>query len=128
MNCKRFVIAVNKDAPVRDYQVKNMLNEIEMRFYSKYSSHLKTWKGSTSTFDDFSDDLKTLTQKEPLMVKFLQFLKIEENIQKIHYHFQRKKEKIENLFQGIKKKYGDRKKIRKLLETKKKLEKKLEKE
>jgi len=113
-----FVIILGESSHIKDIQIKSLIKDISRSFYEKFDSILKNWKGNVRIFESFSEVLKQIVKKEPIKLKFLQFFDFKIYVKKMRKHFKKKKEKIENLINKMKKLYYTKRKIKNNLNTK----------
>jgi len=129
------VIAVHKETPATDFQIKRMIDNIASQFDQKYSIIFETdqWRGDITQFNDFSQELYEIVKREPLKLKLLQLIDFKEHFKKIENYVSekvsekaanllKKKEQLENYISKKKRERDAEKRIQTLLEQKKELE------
>ena len=106
-----FVFAINDKDTNKEYQIKDFCNRIISRFNEKfvYIFENNTWNGNVSIFENFSEDLREIVNREPLKIKILEifdlkehYKKIEKFIRKKKGHLIKNKEKIEKFLNDLK--------------------------
>lgn len=91
-----FVISVSDKVSAEDVQIQRINNKIANRFIDKFQSIFKNdyWSNNVSQFNDFSEDLRKIVEKEPLKEKFIQDCFFKKQIKKVRKHLVEKKEKM----------------------------------
>ncbi|TFG25851.1 MAG: hypothetical protein EU532_11235 [Promethearchaeota archaeon] len=112
-----FVIAFSDKDINKDHHIKEISNEIVERFNEKFITIFENnnWNGNTTIFESFSEDLKEIVKREPLTIKFIEFLDIKEHFKKFESfikkrkkHIIKNKEKIEQIYANLKKNIGSK--------------------
>ena len=110
-----FIVGVNENIPLPDFQIKRKIDQIARLFNAKYQHIFEgndhKWGGNISQFDAFSIDLRKIVKREPLSIKFLQLFDFKDNLKKLEDFFDKKvqmalkhREKFDEVFKGIVKK------------------------
>ena len=110
-----FIIAVNENAPISDFQVKKKIDQIARVFNAKYQHVFDRddhkWGGNISQFEPFTEDLRKIVKREPLSIKFLQLFDFKDNVKKLEDFFDKQvqlalkqKERFDMMFKGMVKK------------------------
>ena len=119
-----FIVAINDNVPLSDFQVKKKIDRIAGLFNEKYQHVFEredqNWGGNVSQFNSFSEDLKKIVKREPLSIKILQIFDFKDNMKKLEEFFdrrvqtvQKQKEEFDTMFEGILKR-AKRKRMRRL--------------
>ncbi len=65
-----FVIAIDDRDETPDYCIKEIIKEIVEKFNDKYESFLKDdWLGNTALFSSFTEDLRVIIKRKPILGK-----------------------------------------------------------
>ena len=106
-----FVFAINDKDTNKEYQIKDFCNRIISRFNEKfvYIFENNTWTGNVSIFENFSEDLREIVNREPLKIKIFEifdlkehYKKVEKFIRKKKGHLMKNKERIEKFLNDLK--------------------------
>ena len=88
-----FVFAINDKDTNKDYQIREICNRIVKRFNDKYGYIFENnnWNGNISMFDNFSEDLREMINREPLKIKIFEIFDVKEHIKKVESFIKKKK-------------------------------------
>ena len=88
-----FVFAINDKDLNKDFQIKAICNIIINRFNEKFAYIFEnnTWNGNISIFEDFSEDLKEIVNREPLKIKIFELFDLREHFKKVESYLKKKR-------------------------------------